>query len=520
MHYHLSRYLFYDGGDKFYQFFDKPFRRRGLKEIGIRKVLGGCEKLIDHTIPDRIHYTCFISDHRGHNNLRIHKKLFWQRFGKRDPPAVDISDLFYCSAFSLAVSVGLLAGIYPAFVLSSMKSVDSLKGKLANIKDRIWLRKSLVGFQFGIAAIVFVSAIVVSKQIKLFLAGDLGFDRDYIVSAQVPRNWTPEGVRKMETFRKQFEHMAQVTHATLSFEVPDGNSSGTVALYKVGSDSTTAISSQLLMTDENYSSTFGIPMAAGQFFSAPGAFTDSSKIVINETQARAFGWNNPQDAIGKQMNMRQSGGFITTIVGVTKDFHFGSMQNKIPPATFLHVNLTNTFRLLSFKLNGANAANTIAALQKSWSALMPGTPFEYTFMDESLAKLYRTELQLKKASYTATVLAFIIVLLGVLGLVSLSVQKRIKEIGIRKVLGSSVTGIIALFMKDFLLVIVVSGVVACPLAYILMKEWLNEYAYKTPLTIQPFIIAITVLGGITTILISLQTHRAANANPTKNLRTE
>ena len=151
---------------------------------------------------------------------------------------------------------------------------------------------------------------------------------------------------------------------------------------------------------------------------------------------------------------------------------------------------------------------------------MPGTPFEYTFMDDTLAKLYKSELQLKKASYTATVLALLIVLLGVLGLISLNIQKRTKEIGIRKVLGSSVAGIISLFMKEFLLVILFAGVVACPLAYIIMNKWLQEYAYRISITAQPFVISVFVLGFITAVLICTQTIKAALANPVKSLRSE
>ena len=151
---------------------------------------------------------------------------------------------------------------------------------------------------------------------------------------------------------------------------------------------------------------------------------------------------------------------------------------------------------------------------------MPGVPFEYTFMDDALAKLYTSEIQLKKASYTATVLALIIVLLGVLGLISLSVQKRTKEIGIRKVLGSSVTGIMSLFMKEFLAVIIIAGVVACPLAYLIMNKWLQEYAYRIPITAEPFVISILILGFITAVLIGVQTIKAALANPVKSLRTE
>ena len=151
---------------------------------------------------------------------------------------------------------------------------------------------------------------------------------------------------------------------------------------------------------------------------------------------------------------------------------------------------------------------------------MPGAPFEYTFMDDSLARLYKSEIQLKKASYTATLLTLIIVLLGVLGLISLSVHKRTKEIGIRKVLGSSVPGIILLFIKEFLLVILISGVVACPLTWLIMNKWLRAYVYRINITAEPFIISIACLFFITALLICLQTVKAAIANPVKSLRTE
>ena len=151
---------------------------------------------------------------------------------------------------------------------------------------------------------------------------------------------------------------------------------------------------------------------------------------------------------------------------------------------------------------------------------MPGAPFEYKFMDETLKNLYKTEIQLKQASYTATVLALIIVLLGVLGLIALSIQRRRKEIGIRKVLGSSVAAIMTLFIREFFLVMLVGGILACPIAYIIMQNWLNEYAYRIAINAEPFMIAILSLGFITAVLIGLQTIKAANANPIESLRTD
>jgi putative ABC transport system permease protein len=490
-----------------------------MREIGVRKVMGGMKRqLMIQFLAESIILVAFATV-IGLGIYSVTRDLFSAMTGKEVPSFGKFP--FYFSLFPLALIfvIGIVSGIYPAFVLSSLKAVESLKGKLSSVKEKVWMRKSLVAFQFGMALIVFICAIIISAQTRLFFGADLGFNKDYIVSAQLPRNWTPEGVRKAEYLRKQFAMMPELKAVTLSYEVPDGAGSGSTSLYRTGADSTTAVTASLMMTDEYYSNTYDIPMAAGEFYSKPGAFTDSSRLVINETQAKALGWKDPAEAIGKQVRF-PGNAFLFTIAGITKDFHFGSMQKAIQPVTFLHIGITNTYRLLSFKLKPGNIGSSIAALQKKWSVLLPGTPFEYTFMDDKLKNLYRSELQLKKASYTASFLSLVIVLLGVIGLIALSIQRRTKEIGIRKVLGSSVKGILALFLKDFLSVVLVAGLVACPVAYFLMQQWLNDYATRVDITIVPFIMAMIFLATVTALLIVIQTIRTAIANPVNALRSE
>jgi ABC-type antimicrobial peptide transport system permease subunit len=312
--------------------------------------------------------------------------------------------------------------------------------------------------------------------------------------------------------------MPQVAAATLSYEIPNGMNGSQPPVYRAGSDSTQAIAMQSLQTDGNFLSAYQIPLKAGSFFST-NAEADSLQVVLNEVAVQALGWKNASDAIGKQLRIPGSNSLFV-VKGVTEDFHFGSMQKKIQPILFFKVRFTNTYRYLSFKINPGNAHTAIEAIEKKWAALLPGSSFEYSFMDDTLKNLYKTEIQLKKAAYTATVLALIIVLLGVLGLVSLSIQKRTKEIGIRKVLGASISGIIALFMKEILLVILIAGLIACPIAWFIMNGWLSNYAYKISLTAAPFIIAVTGLALITTILITIQTLKAGTDNPVKSLRTE
>ncbi|MEO6979685.1 MAG: FtsX-like permease family protein, partial [Mucilaginibacter sp.] len=420
--------------------------------------------------------------------------------------------------FVFALLVGLLAGIYPALVLSSLKSVDSLKGKLSSVKESVRFRKVLVGFQFGMAALVFIVSIIISQQVAYFLKGDLGFNKDYIVYSQVPRDWSAKGVKKMETIRYQLSQMPQVRSVSLSWEIPDGGGNG-AQLYRQGTDPKKAISMNGLQTDNQYAATYGIPLKAGTFFTPQYTPGDSAKIVINESASKALGWKKPEDAVGQIVNAPGST-IPFTICGVTADFHVGSMQWQIIPLNFINVNYTQYYRYLSIKLKPGDMQNSMNALQKQWSTLMADAPFEYHFMDEAIAKLYTTELQLKKASYIAGVLTIVIVLLGVVGLISLSIQKRTREIGIRKVLGASVPGVINLFLKEFLGVVLISCVISCPLAYLIMHNWLNGYAYRIDITGYPFLISILLLTVLTVVLITLQTIKAAVSNPVKSLRTE
>ncbi|HTE34476.1 MAG TPA: ABC transporter permease [Chryseolinea sp.] len=487
-----------------------------MKEIGIRKVLGGMKKqLIVQFLTESI-IIAFIATLFAFVIYLLTQDLFSSILIHPVPSLSSFPVYYILFPVLFVLVIGFIAGIYPAFVLSSLKSVESLKGK-PSAKENVLMRKSLVGFQFVIASIAFIGAIIISQQVNLFLSNDLGYSKDYILSAQLPRDWTQAGVNKMENIRNRLADVSTVNNVSLSYEIPNGNNSGSAGIYKFGTDSSKAITTQALTTDENYLTVYQIPLRAGSFFD--GHALDSGKVILNEAAVRALGWENISEAIGQQVRI-PGDPTVFVIKGVTNDFHFGSMQQKVAPIVFLNVQFAPIYRYMSFKLKPGNIATSIDAIQKKWSSLMPGAPFEYKFMDDTLASLYRSEIQLKKASYTATILALIIVLLGVVGLISLSVQKRTKEIGIRKVLGSSVAGIVALFIKEFLLVILIGGVIACPLAYIIMNHWVEGYAYRIDITALPFIISIACLGLITALLICVQTITAANANPVKSLKTE
>ena len=488
-----------------------------VKEIGVRKVLGGVQKQIIIQFLTESAVLVLIATVLALAAYPLLQPVFEDIIGKQVPTLSSFPLNFILIPVALVLFIGLLAGAYPAFVLSSIKCVKAVKGKLSTVKERVVLRKSLVGFQFSIAIIVMVAAYIISQQLNYFFNGQLGYNKEYVVSSQVPRDWTPKGVRNMQTVRDEFATLAQVSNAALSYEIPNGNNGGQQPIYKKGADSTQATAMQAMIADQHYLDTYQIPLTAGTFFT--GTSNDSGKVVLNQKAAAVLGYVTAGDAIGQQIKIAGSPETFT-VAGITSDFHFGSMQNNIAPMVFFNVRYAITYRYLSFKIKPGNITASIDAIQKKWSRLLPGSSFEYTFMDDTLKHLYATEIQLKKAAYTATTLALIIVLLGVLGLISLSIQKRVKEISIRKVLGASVRHITLLFIKEFLLVILIAGIIACPIAYFIMQGWLNNYAYRINMSIQPFVWPVTALAIVTLLLIILQTLKEAMANPINNLKNE
>ena len=492
-----------------------------MKEIGVRKVLGGLRlQLIGQFLAESILLVILASGlalllYSG----GIH--LFSAMLGKALPTLPHLPAVFWSFLPLFALSLGVVAGLYPAVVLSSLPSVESLKGKLASVRDRGLLRKGLVGIQFGIAIIALVGALIISRQVSLFFSDQLGYNKEFVVTAPLPRDWSLKGVEHMEDVRTAFAALPNVRDAALSYEIPNGNNGGSRNMFKLGGDSTHGVAVQQYISDEHYASVYQLPMAAGSFFSASPIYNndDSMRMVINESAARALGWKQPGDAVGQRFRFA-GGPQIFSIAGVVKDFHFDAMGAPISPAVFTHIGLAWRYRYLSFKIKPGAVSPEIADLQREWSKLLPGAPFDYTFMDETLSNVYSAELRLQKAANLSTVLSLVIVILGVIGLLTLSIQRRMKEIAIRKVVGSGVAGIIRLFLREYLPVLVAAGVIASPLAWWIMHRWLENYATRISITVWPFFAASGSLAVVMIALIVTQTFTAANANPVKALKSE
>lgn len=488
-----------------------------MREIGIRKVLGGERKqLIFQFLTESITLTA-IATVLACAAYPFLRPWFSELIGKDLPALLELPNWFLLIPLSLIVVIGALAGLYPAFVLSAFKSIDALKGKMKSDPNGFVFRKALVGFQFLTALVVLISALVIAQQVNYFFGKNLGYDKDCVITAQLPRDWTPEGVAKMETVRDVFKKIPSVKNVSLSYEIPNGNNGFQIPVYKAGGNPNQAVAALGFVCDEYFLTTYQIPLLAGSFFNENE--TNPNHIVINKKALEPYGFKNPEDAIGQQLKIIGQDEPLT-ISGVAANFHFESMQEAIKPQVFFSVNTIPNYRYLSFKLGASSINKSITAIRDEWANLLPESTFEFNFMDETLQSLYAGEIQFKKAANTATILALIIALLGIFGLVTLNINKRAKEVGIRKVLGASAGNISFLFVREFIIVLGVSTVLACPLVYWLMQQWLENYQYRITIGIDPFLIAIGLIGGLTILLILLQTLKISYQNPTNVLRKE
>ncbi|WP_435357052.1 ABC transporter permease [Emticicia sp. SJ17W-69] len=490
-----------------------------LKEIGVRKVLGGTKKQVLRQFLTESIIISIFSLVFSLVLYQIFRPSFEKVLQKEIISVFHAPLYFFLAGLILALLIGLLSGAYPAFVLATLPSVDSMKGKLKSVKENVLFRRLLIVSQFAVALFVFGGAMVVSKQVNYFFNKDLGYNKASVFSIRVPRDWSPAGVEKMETIRNEMAKLKEVSQVSLSWIIPDGGFGFSSGIYKMGQDSTQAVYTPTLVTDEKYAETYQIPLLEGQFFQAKGSSFQPNQIVLNEEAIKSLGFKQPSDALGQKIRMHYSP-TIFTIAGICKNFHFESMHKTIGPIAFMHVRDNNFYRYLSFRIHPTNLGETMTKIEAKWKQLMPNAPFEYTFTDDTLQKLYQSEIQLKRAAEVATVLALIIVLLGILGVVSLSIVRRTKELGIRKVLGASSISIIILFMKEFLVLMLVAIIISLPFTMMGMNKWLQNYSYRIDLTWFTFALVGVVFALIVLLLVGFQTLKAALINPVESLKAE
>lgn len=491
-----------------------------IREIGVRKGMGS---LRSHLMAQFLVESTVVAGLSMALSLLLYevfRTAFAEVVGKPIDSLWSLSPYFLLAASVLTGLIGLLAGLYPAVTLSGLSAVDALRGQLKSVNEGILLRRFLITAQFSIAGFVCCGAIIIARQVTYLFTTDLGYSGDSVMLVSLPRDWTPQGVARIKTIRDELSRLSVVNGITTSSATLKGSPAYDIKLYPAGTDSTGAISTAILQTDEHFVDTYQIPMMAGQFFQSSEPARQADKLVLNEAACRGLGYKNPQTAIGKSV-YSQGYDKPITIIGVTKDFSFRSMREKVVPTAISHVNgAGNLFAYFSIKLGGKDLPGAVAQIEQTFHQLLPNEAFEASFVDEAQQQLYQSERQLKRASQTATVLALVIVLLGIFGLVSLSVARRTKEVGIRKVLGASVPSIIGLFLSEYGWILLIANAVAWPAAYGLMTSWLAGYAYHTPLTWSPFVWTGLGLAVGTGVMVSLRVMKTALMNPVKSLRSE
>ncbi|GAB5517944.1 MAG: ABC transporter permease [Rhodothermales bacterium] len=417
--------------------------------------------------------------------------------------------MLWMSVLGIGSIVGLLAGVYPAFVLSLFRPAQVLKGSV-RVRSLPALRKGLIVFQFAISVVLIVCTLVIQDQLHFVQHSRLGFDKDQVVVVRT-RAALPEA--SAVSFQQALAQHPSITTVARASGVP---SEPTAIRWFSGDDieafeGEQTIVFQSISASPELAEALQLELVAGRFFdpSRPADLEDG--LVLNETAVRKLGWDQP---IGKTI---QNGEQTLTVVGVVRDFHMEDMRTAIEPL-LVHVDPAAR-RYYTVRFNTADVPGMLAHLEATWQQFLPDKPFDYSFLDDDFAAMYRTEQRLGQLFIVFAMLAVCIACLGLFGLTAYIVQQRTKEIGIRKVLGASVADLLGLLSKDFVVLVLIAFVLAGPLAYLAMQRWLADFAYRTELGASVFLVALGIALGIALLTVSIHLLKAARANPVDSLRT-
>ena len=487
------------------------------KEIGIRKTMGSSKKQL---IFQFLSETFFITLIATLFSLAL-TPLLLKIFSDFIPPELHFNlleqPLMIAFMLALVFVVTILSGFYPAWVLSAFRTVNVLKNQTTGTgkSRKVWMRKSLTVTQFIIAQFFILATIVVSQQIHYTLSKDLGFQKNAIVYFDINYRDTVKSHKTILV--EKIKVLPGVKTLSLSTGTPSSNNSWSSTFKYTDGKKEKTTDVELKFCDTGYLRQFQLKLLAGSNVAVSDTVIE---FMINETYAKLLGFAHPADAIGKKLEWDNK---MVPITGVLADFHQKSLHEVIKPLAI--GNWGKEHRVFAITLQPQTADGngwkaTIAQIEKIWKGVYPKYDFEYTFLDETIAKYYKSEQQISSLLKWATGLAILISCMGLLGLVIYTTNQRTKEIGVRKVLGASVSQIITILTKDFLLLIIVAFFIAAPVAWWVGHNWLENFAYRTGINIWLFIGAGLLTVTIALITISFQTFKAASANPVDSLRTE
>ena len=475
-------------------------------EVGVRKAIGAERQLLIRQYIGESVFIAFASMILSY----VLVLLLLPQFNEITDKSISImltSELVGISV-GTALLTGILAGSYPALYLTSFSPVKVLKGEIKSSAGELWARKGLVVFQFTVTIILIVGVVVIHKQTNYAFTKNLGYEQDNLVNF-----WQDGAIEdKLDVFMAELRNIPGVVNASATTHTLMNRMSNTHGLKWRGKDPETRILFENISTDYEFQRTIGLKMNAGRWFSKDfGA--DSTKIIINKKAADILGFDNP---IGENINLWDE--HDMTIIGVTENFHFQSIHREVAPA-FFRLRPQYTWNILT-RVEAGKEVVTMDAVQNLYEQFSPGFIFDYEFLDQNYQDLYSSEKRVGTLSSYFASFAILISCLGLFGLAAFTSERRIKEIGIRKVLGATVSNIVMMLSKDFTRLVGISILIALPISYFLMEEWLASFAYKIDLSVWIFAGAAIASLFIAWLTVSSQALRAANINPAKCLKDE
>jgi len=426
--------------------------------------------------------------------------------------------------FLLWIVGTFLSGFYPAWVLSSFKPITVLKGKLKNSSGGILLRKGLVVAQFIASVALIAGTIIVYSQLHFMLKENLGMSISQVLVTDRPgvapndskdRNAFDAAI---DLFRNELKKNADVEAVTASVTIPGFQREYKTTIKNFGNNSGDSVLVRVNSMDYDFMDVFKMKLVAGRNFSKEYPKDPDTSVIVSETAARLLGFKKPQDAVGKTLVLPEFGEWKPIIAGVVNDYHQVSLKKPLEPSVFFCAPYDGEY--YSMRIKTAHLARTLDHIQQSWVKAFPGNPFEYFFLDEFFNRQYTNEQRFEKLFTSFAILAILISCLGLFGLSAFTATQRIKEIGIRKVLGASATNISSMLSRDFLELVLIAVVVATPIIWIAMNKWLQSFAYRIHISWWVFAVAGLSALFIALVTVSFQTMKAALANPVKSLRTE